>query len=68
MLRPALDLRLIKIIIAEPIMDVEAETVVIAIPVPLVLTVSIAARGSFMASLYATSSNIVIVLSEVIFV
>jgi len=41
-------------------MDVEAETVVIAIPVQLVLTVLIAARVSFMASLYASRSNVLL--------
>jgi len=58
---------MINIIIAEPSNDAEAETVVIITPVQLVLTVSIAARGSFMAAMYASRSNVVL-LSEVIFV
>jgi len=46
-------------------MDVEAATLVIAIPIKLVLTVSISTRGSLIASLYARSYAM---LSEVIIV
>ena len=66
MLRPTLDLRMRKIIIAEPSNDAEAETVVITIPVQLVLTVAISTRGSLIASSY--NVRLYVVLSEVIYI
>ena len=65
-MRPTLDLRMRKIIIAEPSNDAEAETVVITIPVQLVLTVTISTRGSLIASLY--NVRWYEVLSEVIII